>query len=386
MARRRESTEMRLLIFIDSLRRAGAETSMVQLVPYLRRANIDVHFTVHKRGGELEADNALAGVPIHSLDAGKRLARVLEARNLIRRTSPDLIHTVLFESDLIGRPAGRMAAVPVLSSWVSDSYSSAFLSDPAIPTLKARAARTSDWLATRCASHFHAVSQVVAHNMGRRMAVAPDRITVIPRSRSVPDTAPIHNTRYEVRRALSLSPEHRVVLAVGRQEHVKGFDVLIKAAAECDPAFNIAVLIAGGAGRATPDLQRMVAERDMRDRIRFLGVRTDVPQLLHTADAFVLCSRLEGFPNALLEAMAHRTVTVASDIPAVREMTIDGQCTNLFPVGDHLRLADEIVRVTSPAANFQEMVDEAYNRFLDAYRPDVVIPQYVRLYEALAGV
>ncbi|MBW2739568.1 MAG: glycosyltransferase family 4 protein [Deltaproteobacteria bacterium] len=113
-----------------------------------------------------------------------------------------------------------------------------------------------------------------------------------------------------------------VFLAVGNLKPEKGFEDLIVAAEELvrrgtPPSFT--VLIAGGG--SNPDyhalLRRQLHERNLGDRVKFLGLRRDMKALYSAADVFVLSSRKEGLPTVLLEAMSAGIPVVATRVGAV---------------------------------------------------------------------
>jgi glycosyltransferase involved in cell wall biosynthesis len=84
------------------------------------------------------------------------------------------------------------------------------------------------------------------------------------------------------------------------------------------------------------------------DRVRFLGSRKDVPNLLRAADVFAFPSHYEGFPGALVEALATGLPVVASDIPMHREAIRSGDNGLLFPVDSPETLAACVVEALDP--------------------------------------
>ena len=108
------------------------------------------------------------------------------------------------------------------------------------------------------------------------------------------------------------------------------------------------LFLAGGA--ETPENQalmdkcrQLVSDFGLTERVRFLGVRTDVPALLAAADVFVLSSHHEGLSLSVLEGMASGTPVVACDVEGLRDIVQDAGL--LFPFGDARKLADIIRRV-----------------------------------------
>jgi len=103
------------------------------------------------------------------------------------------------------------------------------------------------------------------------------------------------------------------LVSAGRLSHQKGFDVLIEALALCrNPDLRLTIL---GDGPLRGDLERLAAEQGVAQQVRFLGFQENPYPFFANADAFVLSSRFEGFPNVVLEALACGTPIVAT--PAV---------------------------------------------------------------------
>jgi len=110
-------------------------------------------------------------------------------------------------------------------------------------------------------------------------------------------------------------PRECVVLAVARHYRVKGLDRLIEAFARSDLR-DWALEIAGSEGPETPRLKALLDRLGLSGRVRFLGSVKDLSVVYARAGIFVLPSRSEGFPNALIEAMAHGCPAISFDIDA----------------------------------------------------------------------
>ncbi len=107
--------------------------------------------------------------------------------------------------------------------------------------------------------------------------------------------------------------DRRTVLGVGRLVRQKGFDLLVPAfaaATRCDGGWE---LVIAGEGPEREALAALAASCGIADRVRLIGRQADIRRLYAQADVFALPSRWEGFPNALLEAMAAGLPVVAAD-------------------------------------------------------------------------
>jgi GalNAc-alpha-(1->4)-GalNAc-alpha-(1->3)-diNAcBac-PP-undecaprenol alpha-1,4-N-acetyl-D-galactosaminyltransferase len=136
------------------------------------------------------------------------------------------------------------------------------------------------------------------------------------------------------------------LLGMGRLERQKGFDVLIEAFARVAPRWPALELRIAGSGSQREALAQLAAQRGVAERVRFLGQVTDAAALLRGARVFALPSRFEGFPNALLEALACGVPSVAADCPTgPRELLGDNAHGLLVAMEDAEGLASAIARV-----------------------------------------
>jgi glycosyltransferase involved in cell wall biosynthesis len=134
----------------------------------------------------------------------------------------------------------------------------------------------------------------------------------------------------------SIPEEVPVILCVGRFELVKDHRTLLHAVSLVP---NV-VLVLAGDGSLWGQLHELADALGIASRIRFVGRRTDIPDLLNAADLYVQPSRAEGFGIATLEAMAAGKPVVVSDVPGLAEVV--GDAGLLFPVGDVSKLAERI--------------------------------------------
>ena len=307
----------RVLVVIDSLGFGGAEKSTAMLLEPLIRRGFDMEVaTLHTRPGHQDVVRDL-GVRLHELAGDRGRASALrQLRKLVESRQPDLVHTTLYDADILGRLAAAATRVPSVSTMATERYGEGHLAGTEISIARLRASQAIDVVTTRLTRRLHAVSAHVADAMSARLRYPRPRIDVVYRGRPDPDLEP--RTDDLTGRRASLAPgADFVVLAVARHEPPKGLDRLLDAWAKVGatrPGGRL--LIAGNEGSETARLRRMVDDLDLQASVALLGQRDDVAALHTIADLFVLPSRREGLPGALIEAIALRTPAVVSDPPA----------------------------------------------------------------------
>lgn len=379
---------MRLLYVIDSLAPGGAETSLAEMAPGLISNGIELFVLplgpADGLSGRLRESGA-AVIPRHRPSG--RFHNVRVVMDAIKQFRPALVHTTLFESDVAGRTAARFRGIPTSSSWVSESYGAAhFREMPTARFAKLQVARMLDGTTAQLAARIHAVSEVVAQSVGARLRVPRDRIDVISRGRSAA-RFPLSNAevRHRVRTKLDIPVSTPLILGVGRQEPPKGFADLFAALPEVAERHPEArVLIAGRTGTATSELEHRAKRSPIP--VRFLGHRTDVPDLMSAADVLAFPSHREGSPGTLIEAMAVGLPIVASDIAPNLEVLGPVEATALtVPVGNPGELGRGIAHVLDHSELTEQRRAAARRRFEREYTIEAVAERMADFFVLAAG-
>jgi glycosyltransferase involved in cell wall biosynthesis len=92
--------------------------------------------------------------------------------------------------------------------------------------------------------------------------------------------------------------------------------------------------VAVGTGSMKDELEAMAASLDVHDRVHFIGIRNDIPAILRSSDIFLFTTRFEGFPNAILEAMAAGLPVITTDFAGADELVKDGVNGRIVPIDD----------------------------------------------------
>ena len=377
---------IRVLFVINQLGPGGTERSLADLIAGLGPHGVEASVACLRATAAAFQADARVECPVEVLPGRGILAKARHLRKALASSPPDLVHTMLFEADLVGRLAAAGTGVPVLSSLVNTGYEPVRFRDPNISRLRLRAVQILDAVTGRLlTTHFHALTGAVKDSAVRRLRLPPDRITVVPRGRDTRRLgAPSAERRDRARRALGLAPEDEVVVNVGRQDYQKGHRYLLEAAALLAPERpRLRVVVAGKEGRMTPELRRLLADRRLEGTVRFLGNRSDVPEVLAAGDVFAFPSLYEGIGGAVIEAMALGLPVVCSDLPPLREVVDEGESALVVRPEDPPALAAALARILDDPELARRFGRQGREAFLERFSLERGTAEMARLYRAL---
>jgi glycosyltransferase involved in cell wall biosynthesis len=321
-----------IAIVMTSFEPGGTERQMIELIRRLDPHRWSVHLACfHARGAWFDraahAARSVAEFPVRSfrrVDVSRHLwafARWCRERRIA------VVHTTELYSNIFGLPGAALAGVPVRVGNRREINPGKSLAQIALQR------------AAYCCAHRVVANSRAAADRLLRERVPADRIAVVSNGLDL--------QQFQSRTGNS---RPRRVVAVANLRPEKGHDVLIDAAVEVlrqvpDAEFEV---VGGG-----PELDTLVTRaetRQVRRAFTFLGHREDVAARLARADIFVLPSRSEAFPNAVLEAMAAGLPIVASGVGGICELIDDDRTGLLVPAGDPHALADRLrLLMTDPA-------------------------------------
>jgi glycosyltransferase involved in cell wall biosynthesis len=184
---------------------------------------------------------------------------------------------------------------------------------------------------------------------------------------------------------LGAAPERQVILFVGRHDPQKRVDVLLRAFKRVLETVPEARLASAGQGPYLEEYRKLAVELGVSDRVAFLGARPDVEALHRAASVFVLPSGAEGLPNALLEALACGTPSVATAIPGTTDVVTHEKEALLVPVDDPEALAAAIVRMLRDRALAERLARAGRERIMAEFDMERVTDRYVELFRELAA-
>jgi GalNAc-alpha-(1->4)-GalNAc-alpha-(1->3)-diNAcBac-PP-undecaprenol alpha-1,4-N-acetyl-D-galactosaminyltransferase len=335
---------------ISSLSAGGAERVLVLLCRGLTGLGHHVS-VVTVFGTEGDFYSLPDGVDRVALDVGKtthttaeRLTanarRITALRRALRRVQPDVVISFMTETNVLVLLAALGLRVPVIVTEHSDPR-------------KKRMKRI--WKGLRRATYRRA-SRVVSVSPG-----VDDFFAWLPESKRAVIGNPIvlSEIHAESGEPLSLGWRHSVI-AMGRLEPEKGFDVLVAALARLAAEFPDWGLVILGEGGERGKLESLISELGLGQRVQLPGVVENPFPTMRRADLFVLSSRTESFGNALLEAMACGLPVIATQCwSRSPEWVRDGVTGLVVPTEDPASLAAAMARLMADAGLRKRLAAEA---------------------------
>jgi glycosyltransferase involved in cell wall biosynthesis len=361
----------RMAIFLADLQGGGAERMMVNLAAGLADKGVEVDLILANAVGPYRAE-VPDTVHVVPLETGGVMRALPALARYLSRVRPQLLLTTLHHSSVVA----------LLARWLSQTDVQLYVREANTPSKRPRTPlQPKRWLAGelirrlyRRADGVIAVSNGVAVDVANYFGL-PDGKVIVMHNPVVTD---------DLDRLAGLEPGHPwfgpgcppVFLAVGRLHAQKDFPTLIRAFARIR-AKRDARLVILGEGEDRDDLERLVQQLRLVGQVDLPGFVNNPFAFMSRTAVFVLSSKWEGLPGALIQAMACGCPVVATDCPSgPSEVLQNGRFGDLVPVGDEVALAEAMARTldSPPAAS---MLRERSRKYSQAD----VVADYIEYFE-----
>jgi glycosyltransferase involved in cell wall biosynthesis len=358
----------RILHVIGTLERGGTETQLVELASGLDRARFEATVCCLAGGGPLAATLAARGVPVEIVTAAsgpRRLRAFLGFCRLIRRVRPDVVHGHLYWGNVAAALGGRLLGVRAVVG------SRRNLARPPRPPRRALRRLANAWTHLVIAN-----AEAVRNAATRAEGLSEERLIVIHNG--------VDGSRFDIapdprlRDSLGVAGAGPLVTVVANLRPSKGHAVFLQAWASVARALPGSRALLVGGGPLRDELESRAAALGVGSSVHFLGARHDVPALLALTDVVAHASLREGFPNAVLEALAAGRPVVATDAGGTREAVVDRRTGLLVPPGDASALAAGLMRLLSNPDEARALGEAGRRHVAEHFR----ISTMVRAHEA----
>lgn len=291
--------------------------------------------------------------PLHALLSNRK--RVAAVRSVIRDVEPDGVISFMTMTNIVTILAARGLDVPV-------------------------------YAAERNHPEHYEVSRLWkrlrnrVYRRGGRLVVQTEGIADYYRKHKIPVAAvipnPVNPDFFSSERQLAAGS--RILLAAGRLNRQKGFDLLLRsfAAARLDEDWVLRIV---GEGKEREALEALSRQLGLAGRVQMPGATNRIVDEYSGADAFVLSSRFEGFPNVLLEAMASGLACIAYDCPTGPGELLQHQQNGLLVPAENTEKMAQAIRSLALDSSTRQRLAAAARESAESYRPENIIALWEKL-------
>jgi glycosyltransferase involved in cell wall biosynthesis len=362
------------MFVINTLARGGAERQLVALATGLDRARFTPSVACVVDSGPLADELTAAGIAVSAFDV-RRPRELLSFIRHTRKLSPDIVHSFLFGSNIVGTIAATIGGVPVV---ITSRRSLGFFKDgrPHYDALQ--------WLANRFTDAVVANANAIRDDTARREHLDPQRISVIHNGVDF-ERFSASVDRSAVRQGLRGRGEDAgpLVVVVANLIPYKGHKFFIDAWRDVLRRMPTAWAIVVGEGPARTALEAWSA--DIAGHLSFVGSRDDVPAILASADLVVQASLSEGSPNAVLEAMAAARPVVATSVGGTVEAVVHEKTGLLVMPRDTEALAAAMLRLLGDPELARVYGRAGCQRVHAKFSMSQMVSRYAELYMSLTA-
>lgn len=345
----------------------------VSLEEIVRRKSIDDYTLVCKEPGPLSEMLDEQGVAIHfvpyfcrQLSPLNDLLSLFFLWRIFRKEKYDVVHTHSSKTGVLGRIAAKLAGCKKVVHTVHGF---------SFPAARTRYAYFIYFLMEWIAKWFTSVLIVLTENDKNiainKLGFAAHKVRLLPNGVDISEVPnQVLNKQKDIFR----------VVMVGRLDKQKDPHTFIMAAIILSKKYANVCFDLIGDGEYREELELLIKSEGQQGKVKMLLWRNDVRELLTSYDIFVLSSRWEGMPLAILEAQATGLPVVVTDIPGNRDLVREGVDGYTFPPGNVDYLIKNIERYYFDRGLIQAHGDSAYKKILDHYSIDVRLSKLTDIY------
>lgn len=367
----------------------GAENQLQQLCSHLVRNGCDVSVVTRRWESNMPSRDLVDGVPVRrvglmfsSIGGNLAFSAALFWYLLRHGRNTDIIHS---------HGAAVLGGLCTLAARLTGSRCVVKIATAGrIPKLEGTVLGRSVLALFKRADFIVCLSEEIRVELGQ-IGVSENRIVRLPNAVDTDRFQPFSpERRRDWRRDRGIRVRDPLVVFSGRLVPRKGAGVLLEAWPQVTARHPDAQLVLLGDGRGQADsveeaLRRKVEHEGIAN-VTFGGATGRPEDFLGAADVLVLPSFKEGFPNALLEAMAAGMATVSSRIGGVVDLVVDGDTGLVVPPGDADALADCISFLLASPGVRREMGERARSQVLETYTCSKIFAKYHMIYSLLERV
>ncbi len=369
----------RVLFIITQSELGGAQQFILQFISQAQKDAYEFIVAIGADGNRSLADMLVAmNIRVINLPSLRRnvnpiqdLFAINEIKNTIKKTSPDTLFLISSKAGFIGSLAAKWCGLKPKVIYRIGGWS---FNDPVSGWQKKFRFLlefiSAPWKDIIIVNNAHDLSQA------KKMSIRPrDKVVMIHNGL---DPYKINFfSKEEARIKLGLPLPQKVIGTQANFYQTKGLEYLIDAASKIDQENLIWCIIGDGAER--PALEKLIAQKGLTDKVFLVGRREPAVSYFEAFDIYLMPSVKEGFPWAILEAMAAKLPIVATKVGAIEEILEDGVSGYIIEPRDPNQIVEKVATLLDNELRAKEMGIQAHQRLLFAFNVDGTIRQVEKL-------
>ncbi len=326
---------MKILIVLDALVRGGKERQALNTTLQLTRMSYDVELVYYRDERPRYEHPALQQAKVTMLlKEGKPLRFVWRLARYIRRGGFDIVQGFGGTPSIYAFFGGKLAGVPIILGGYRVEYREGGVH------------RFIHRVMSRFLSGWVVNSRAIVDSMVENLGVDRRKSFVVYNGID-PESFVSRLTPAQVKEAVGIEADAPTVSVMARLHPQKNHRLFLESARLILKERPDARFLVVGDGSLRSSLESFAAVLGIADRVFFLGIRSDIPDLLAATDVAVLTSDFEGLANTLVEAMCVGKALVTTAHRGVEELVTDGREGYIVPCGDARAVADKVCRLLS---------------------------------------
>lgn len=379
---------IKVVHIITKLELGGAQQNTLHTVSHLDKERF-IPILITGSEGLLVDDAKKLGIEayflpslVREINPVKDITALLDIRRLllsIKRSSqsPIIVHTHSSKAGIIGRWAAYLSGIPVIihtfHGYGFNDYQS---------LLKKGLFIFLERLTARITTKFIAVSKNNIEKGINAGIFKYDDVELIRSGIDIGEFKDVAIDKAKKKQELEIEPDKPLVGMIACFKPQKAPLDFIKAAHIVHQKMPDVRFIVAGDGELRPAMEELINSLGMKDKIKLLGFRRDIPEIMKCLDVFVLTSLWEGLPRVILQAMAAGVPVVATAVDGSSEVVRNGINGFLVKPGDVEGIAEKIIDILQRLQDLKFQISD-FKSILDEFDIDLMVRQQEKLYEEL---
>ncbi len=363
--------KVKICFIIGTLQIGGAEKQLLYLCKNLDNTKFLPKVIVVHKGGPLKEEFLKNNISV--IEIGKKFKIdplfLLKLMLVLKREKPEILHTFMFTSNTWGRIAGIFCRIPVIIA-----------SERCVDPWKKWYHKLIDKLLLYFTDKI-VVNSFSVKNFYKKIENIPEKkLKVIYNGIDVEKIDKMEISVIEKKKELKLAKCKFIVGTGGRFTEQKGFIYLLMAIPEVIKIFSDCYFVFVGDGPLRKNFENIVEKLNIKNNVIFTGYRKDILEILSLCNIIVVPSLFEGMPNIVLESMALKKPVIATDIPEMKELIIDGENGLFVPVKNSKEISEKIIYLLKNPEICKVMGEKGYNYVKEKFSIEKMVKSYEELY------